>query len=239
MQGLPGTLSVVATPIGNLEDITLRAIRVLREADTVACEDTRTTRTLLARYEITTPTVSFHAHSGEKGFSKIIGLLEAGKHVALVSDAGTPGVSDPGQELVSVVRERLPEAKIETIPGASALPAALAVSGLRAATFTFYGFLPLKKGRETIMKEIAQAKRASVFYESPHRIHKSVNLLVTFLEKGEESGVEISDRRVGIFRELTKMYEESFVGTPREALGYLESDPNHQRGEFVVIVEGK
>ncbi len=238
MEAGKGKLSVVATPIGNLEDITLRALRVLKEADVVACEDTRTSGKLLSHFEIHTPTVSFHTHSGEKGFAKIISLLEEGKHVALISDAGTPGVSDPGQELVSVVRERLPDSKIETIPGPSALSATLSIAGMRAASFVFYGFLPLKKGRETIMKEIAASKRASVFYESPHRIHKSVNLLITFLHK-EEEGSEISDRRVGIFRELTKLHEDSFVGTPAEALNYLESDSNHQRGEFVVVVEGK
>lgn len=235
--GSQGKLSVVATPIGNLEDITLRALRVLKEADVVACEDTRNTKKLLTHYDIHTPTVAFHAHSGEKGFAKIIEFLQEGKHVALVSDAGTPGVSDPGLELVSVVRQELgSEAVIETIPGASALAAAISVAGMKAASFTFYGFLPVKKGREKIMKEIAASPRAAVFYESPHRIHKSVNLLITFLEEG---GGEISGRRVGIFRELTKLYEDSFVGTPREALNYLESDENHQRGEFVVVVEGK
>lgn len=240
---MQGKLSIAATPIGNLEDITLRALRLFKEADVIACEDTRETRKLLSRFEIATPTVSFHANSGEAGFSKIISLLEEGKHVCLVSDAGTPGVSDPGQELVSVVRERLGEqVKIEAVPGASALPAALSVAGLRASTFTFYGFLPLKKGKETIMKEIAASERASVFYESPHRIHKSVKLLITFLgqEREEISAKRGSNvRRVGIFRELTKLHEESFVGSPEEALRYLESDPNHQRGEFVVIVEGK
>jgi 16S rRNA (cytidine1402-2'-O)-methyltransferase len=233
--GKKGKLSVVATPIGNLEDITLRALRFLKEADVVACEDTRNTKKLLTHFAIGTPLVSFHANSGEAGFSKIVSLLEEGKHVCLVSDAGTPGVSDPGQELVSVVRERLGEdAVIEAVPGASALAAALSVAGMRAASFTFYGFLPLKKGREKLMKEIAASARASVFYESPHRIHKSVKLLITFSEEGGG----ISDRRVGIFRELTKLHEESFVGTPSEALFYLESDANHQRGEFVVIVEG-
>lgn len=230
-----GKLSVVATPIGNLEDITLRALRLLKEADVVACEDTRNTKKLLTHFAIGTSLVSFHANSGEAGFSKIVSLLEEGKHVCLVSDAGTPGVSDPGQELVSVVRERLGEnAVIEAIPGASALATALSVAGMRAASFTFYGFLPLKKGREKLMKEIVASPRASVFYESPHRIHKSVKLLITFLEEGGG----ISGRRVGIFRELTKLHEESFVGTPSEALFYLESDANHQRGEFVVIVEG-
>jgi 16S rRNA (cytidine1402-2'-O)-methyltransferase len=178
-----------------------------------------------------------------------------------VSDAGTPGVSDPGQELVSVVRERFSkqdrlgenvlgatrgtfregdpaELVIEAVPGPSALAAAISVAGMRAASFTFYGFLPLKKGRETIMKEIANSPRASVFYESPHRIHKSVKLLITFLHAREEEGGEISGRRVGIFRELTKLHEDSFVGSPSGALNYLESDPNHQRGEFVVVVEG-
>jgi 16S rRNA (cytidine1402-2'-O)-methyltransferase len=235
-----GTLSVVATPIGNLEDITLRALRVLKECDVIACEDTRETRKLLTRFEIATPTVSFHANSGDAGFSKIIHSLSEGKHVSLVCDAGTPGVSDPGQELVSNVREALGESvKIETIPGASALPAALSIAGLRAASFTFYGFLPLKKGREKIVREIVASTRASVVYESPHRIHKFVKLLITFMKKEEESGGEISGRRVGILRELTKLHEEVFVGMPEEVLQYLESDPNHQRGEFVVIIEGK
>ncbi len=254
-----GTLYVVATPIGNLEDITLRALRILKEADVVACEDTRTTGKLLAHYEIHTPTVSFHANSGEKGFAKILTLLEEGKRVALVCDAGTPGVSDPGQELVSVLRERLGgEVRIETIPGASALPAALSIAGMRAASFTFYGFLPLKKGREKLIKEIVASERASVFYESPHRILKTVKSFITFLEQKEQEsgepavygqapeGVSISgrrtvdnSRRLGLFRELTKLHEQSFVGSPRDVLAYLEADTNHQRGEFVVIVEGR
>ena len=234
-----GKLSVVATPIGNLEDITLRALRMLKEADVVACEDTRMTGKLLSHFDIHTPTVSFHANSGKAGFSKIVGLLKDGKHVALVCDAGTPGVSDPGLELVSVVREELgEEARVETVPGPSALAAALSIAGMRAASFTFYGFLPLKKGREKLFKEMAASSRASIFYESPHRIHKSIDLLITFLKAREEEGGEISGRRVGIFRELTKLHEEAFVGTPSEAIRYLEADPNHQRGEFVVVVEG-
>ncbi len=144
-------LSVVATPIGNLKDITLRALEVFKEADVIACEDTRVTKKLLSHYDIHTQTVAFHANSGAKGFEKIIQLLEEGKHVVLVSDAGTPGVSDPGLELVSVVRERIADMTIEAIPGASALAAALSIAGLRAASFTFYGFLPLKKGRENLV----------------------------------------------------------------------------------------
>jgi 16S rRNA (cytidine1402-2'-O)-methyltransferase len=130
-------LSMVATPIGNLEDVTLRALRTLKEADIVACEDTRVTKKLLSHFDIHTPTRSFHANSGQKGFDKIIELLEEGKHVALVSDAGTPGVSDPGLELVSVVRTRLPDVTIESIPGASSLAAALAIAGLRVPSFVF------------------------------------------------------------------------------------------------------
>ncbi|MES2006702.1 MAG: SAM-dependent methyltransferase, partial [Patescibacteria group bacterium] len=135
-----GKLSVVATPIGNLEDITLRALRILKEADVVACEDTRTSKKLLSHFDIHTPTIAFHAHSGKAGFEKIISLLREGKHVSLVCDAGTPGVSDPGLELVSVIREELgSEVAIETIPGPSALAAALSIAGMRAASFTFYG----------------------------------------------------------------------------------------------------
>jgi 16S rRNA (cytidine1402-2'-O)-methyltransferase len=223
-----GRLSVVATPIGNLEDITLRALRILKEAHVVACEDTRMTKKLLSHFDIHTQTITFNANSGERGFDKIAELLEAGNHVALVSDAGTPGISDPGLELVSIIRERLPEVKIETIPGPSALAAALAIAGLRAPSFTFYGFLPQKKGRETLFKEIAGAERASVFYESPHRIIKTLEALVALLP---------NERRIGIFRELTKIYEEAVVGSPEEVLKHFYENEEKQRGEFVVIVE--
>ncbi len=213
-----GKLSVVATPIGNLEDMTLRALRVLKEADFVACEDTRNTRKLLSHFDIHTPAIAD---------SKVLGLLAQGKHVALVSDAGTPGVSDPGNEVVWRAREQ--GAHIETIPGASALPAALAIAGLRAHTFTFYGFLPIKKGREKLFKEIGETKRASIFYESPHRIMKALESLAKVAPT----------RRVGLYRELTKLYEESLIGTPQELHDTLTEDPNKQRGEFVVIVEGE
>lgn len=221
-------LSVVATPIGNLEDITLRALRTLREADVIACEDTRVTKKLLSHFDIHTPTLSFHANSGEKGFEKIVTLLEAGKHVALVSDAGTPGLSDPGLELVSVIRERCgKDVIIEAIPGPSALAAALSIAGLRAPSFIFYGFLPLKKGRETLFKEIAASERASIFYESPHRIMKTLESLVR----------TVPYRRMGVFRELTKMYEQSIIGTSAEILAYFKEHEDKQRGEFVVIIE--
>ena len=229
-EGNQGILSVVATPIGNLEDITLRAIRILKEADIIACEDTRTSKKLLIHFDVRTPQTSFHAHSGEKGFTKILSLLQEGKKVALICDAGTPGISDPGLELVSIVRESLPQVKIETIPGASALAAALSIAGLRAQTFIFYGFLPLKKGRETLFKTIAEHEQASIFYESPHRILKALTSLQKFLSP---------DRRVGVFRELTKMYEDAQVGTAHELLGIFTADSQKQRGEFVVIVEAQ
>ena len=237
-----GKLSVVATPIGNLEDITLRALRVLKEADVVACEDTRVTKKLLSHFDIHTPTVSFHANSGERGFSKIIKLLDEGNHVALVSDAGTPGVSDPGLELVSVVREKFCrhlvstvdtkclQVEIEAVAGPSALAAALSVAGLRAPSFTFYGFLPQKKGRETLIKEMAHSPRASVFYESPHRILKALVMLQKLLP---------TTRRIGVFRELTKLYEEHTIGSADDVLAHFVEHQDRVRGEFVVIIEGE
>ncbi len=215
---MAGKLSVVATPIGNLEDVTLRALRILKEADVVACEDTRMTKKLLSHFDIHTPTVTL---------PKIPALLEQGKHVAVVSDAGTPGVSDPGQEIVSHARDA--GAAIEAIPGPSALAAALSVCGLRAATFVFYGFLPLKKGRQTLFKEIAANERASVFYESPHRIIKTLEALAEAMP----------ERRIGVYRELTKMYEEHRVGTAAQVCAYFKENEGKQRGEFVVLVEGE
>ncbi len=210
-------LSVVATPIGNLEDITLRALRVLKEADVVCCEDTRVTKKLLSHFDIHTPTATL---------TRVLSLLEQGKHVALVSDAGTPGVSDPGLEIVSKARDQ--GAEIEVIPGASALAAALSIAGLRAPTFTFYGFLPTKKGRETLFKEIASNERASIFYESPHRIMKALDALQKHMD---------NPRKVGLFRELTKFYEDHIIGTPAELIEILTQDINKQKGEFVVVVE--
>lgn len=224
-------LSVVATPIGNLEDITLRALRTLKEADVILCEDTRVTRKLLARYEIATHTVSYHSHSGGAKVDKIKTFLEEGKHVALVSDAGTPGVSDPGSELISKLREEFgEELTIEAIPGPSALTSALSIAGMKVPSFVFYGFLPLKKGRETILKAIASDERASVFYESPHRITKALDALAKLLPE---------ERRVGIFRELTKMHEQSLVGSASEMAQYFKDNGDRERGEFVVIVEAE
>ena len=185
---------VVGTPIGNLEDITLRALRIFKEVDLVLCEDTRVTKRLFERHAVNTPTMSYHAHSTLAKIDTIIAMLEEGKNLALVSDAGTPGISDPGSLLVSKIREyfsgenRFAEdgatknisekVKIESVPGASALTAALSIAGVPIHEFTFLGFLPHKKGRETLFKEIAASERAVVFYESPHRIEKALESLV-------------------------------------------------------------
>ena len=218
------TLYVVATPIGNLEDITLRALRVLAEVDVVFCEDTRTTRVLLERYKIKTMTESFHARSPLSKIDHIIELLESGKNLALVSDAGTPGISDPGMFLVAEVRRRLPLTAIVAIPGASALTVAISIAGKPLHEFVFLGFLPHKKGRQTLFTEIRASEKPYVFYESPHRIEKTLEAL-----KG-------SGKTVTILRELTKIYESYVSGTAEEVLKTFRDNPETLRGEFVVIV---
>jgi 16S rRNA (cytidine1402-2'-O)-methyltransferase len=220
-------LSIVATPIGNLEDLTLRALRVLRECDVILCEDTRVTRKLLQKYEIEKPTISYHQHSGAMKAEKIFELLEEGKHLALVTDAGTPGVSDPGSELVRAVRERFGGAvSIVAVPGPSALAAAISIAGAPAAEFLFLGFLPHKKGRQTLFREIAASERTAVFYESPHRIIRSLEALAELAP----------EKQITIARELTKIHEEVLQGTAQELLRLLQDDPQKQRGEFVVLV---
>src|SRR3989339_1337007 len=225
------TLSIIATPIGNIEDITLRALRVLKEADLVLCEDTRTTAKLLQKYEIKVPTMSYHTHSKLAKVDKIFALLEEGKNLALVSDAGTPCISDPGVLLVAQVRARFGDAvSISPIPGPSALITALSAAGISVAEFTFLGFLPHKKGRETLFKEIAESRRVMVFYESPHRIEKALESLEKFC--GAERGVIVA-------RELTKIHEEFVRGTATEVRAHFTQNPDRVRGEFVVIVEGR
>ncbi|MEI6042221.1 MAG: 16S rRNA (cytidine(1402)-2'-O)-methyltransferase [bacterium] len=227
------TLYVVGTPIGNLEDITMRAIRVLGEVDLILCEDTRTSRTLLNKYEIKTATMSFHTHSGLAKIDKIIEMLKEGKDLALITDAGTPAISDPGSLLVSKVREVLgDDVEIKAVPGPSALTAALSIVGLPDHQFTFIGFLPHKKGRETLFNKIAEAKKESfVFYESTHRIEKTLESLKEYFEKSETP-----NRKIYLARELTKMFEECAVGTAEELIDRIKLDSNKLRGEFVVIV---
>lgn len=219
---------VVGTPIGNLEDITYRAVRILGEVDLVLCEDTRVTRNLLSKYNIGTPTFSYPSdnQATDTKFEKIIAMIEEGKTLALVSDAGTPAISDPGSVLVEKIRTAIPDAEIISIPGPSALTAAVSISGLPISDFTFLGFLPHKKGRETLFREIAASERATVFYESPHRIIKSLESLERFAP----------NKKVTIARELTKVFEQMVVGSPAELLKYFAENDDKVRGEFVVIV---
>ncbi len=228
------TFSVIATPIGNLEDITLRALKVLGSADLILCEDTRMTKRLLDRHSINAKTLSYHAHSKISRVEEVISLLKEGKNIALVSDAGTPGISDPGSELVRRIREEMKneilsgELKIESVPGPSALTAALSIAGVPCADFVFLGFLPHKKGRETLFKEISVSERTMVFYESPHRILKTLESL--------ESHLKDTTKKVVICRELTKIFEEVVSGSAEEVKKYFQSHTDKVRGEFVVIV---
>lgn len=217
-----GKLYIVATPIGNLSDITFRALETLKSVDVIACEDTRHTLQLLNHFEIKKSLVSYHGHSGRAKIEKILELISEGKDVALVSDAGTPGISDPGEPLIRAAIE----AKIEIvpIPGPSAAITALSISGLSTAEFVFIGFLPHKKGRQTKLKEIAEEKRTMVLYESPYRIKKLMGELLEYA----------GDREICVARELTKKFEETYRGKISEILPKIK-----EKGEFVVILEGK
>ena len=217
---------IVATPIGNMGDITFRAVETLKNVDLILCEDTRVTKKILNKFEINKPTMSYHAQSNLAKTDKIFEFLKEGKDLALVSDAGTPGISDPGTMLVSKIKEEMPEVTVIPIPGPTALITALSGSGLPTHEFTFLGFLPHKKGRETLFKEMAESKRTVAFYESPHRILKTLESLVKFCP----------DKKVCVARELTKIYEEFKTGSPEEVLEYYLENKEKQRGEFVVIV---
>ncbi|MFM2374226.1 MAG: uroporphyrin-III C/tetrapyrrole (Corrin/Porphyrin) methyltransferase, rRNA [Candidatus Parcubacteria bacterium] len=221
-----GTLSIVATPIGNLEDITLRALRILKESDVVFCEDTRMTGKLLSHYDIHTKTLRCDANKEAVCAQAVIARLEAGERVAYVTDAGTPGMSDPGAYLVSRVREALPSATIEAIPGASSLTAALSIAGITEHSFRFLGFFPHKKGRQTLFKEIAASEEPVLFLESTHRIMKTLESLAEYAPL----------KKVTLCRELTKKFEEVAIGTAVELLHALTERPERQKGEFVVMV---
>ncbi len=226
-----GNLFVAATPIGNLEDISLRALRILREADYVLCEDTRTTRQLLQKYGIKTASISYHQHSGLGKIDQLIRYLDEGKNLVLVSDAGTPGISDPGSLLVAAARQAYgEELKVIPLPGASAVIAALSVSGWPADRFTFFGFLPHKKGRQTMIKEVLRSPYPAVFYESKHRLIKCLSELDLF---SQELNFKIE---VMLGRELTKMFESFYFGQPADLVARLAEDLDMQKGEFVVLV---
>ncbi len=218
---MTGKIYIVATPIGNLSDITLRALEVLKSVDFVASEDTRVSKKLLDSYEIKTRLVSYHQHSGRRKIDFFIRELRKGRTIALISDAGTPGISDPGNELIAELADEFP---VIPVPGPSALLAGLSISGLPANRFCFLGFLPRKKGRRKIFQEIKEAKTTIAFYESPYRILKT-------LESLKDLGQE---RTVVVCRELTKKFETVYRGTSAELAGRLKAESI--KGEFLVIV---
>ncbi len=215
-------LYIVSTPIGNLEDITLRAIRTLKEVDYIAAEDTRHAKILLNKYEIKTQVLSYHSHSSNAKVDHIINLLNDGKTVALISDAGTPGISDPAYTLIRAAIEN--GITICPIPGPSAVLSALVMSGLPMNQFLYLGFIPLKKGRQTLLKELASEERTIVIYESPHRIQRTLKDLHEYL----------GDRNIAVCREITKIYEEAFRGKISEALEYFTK--KNPKGEFVLVI---
>lgn len=221
-----GKLYVVPTPIGNLEDMTLRAIRVLKEVDFVLAEDTRTSGKLLRHYEIGTPMQSHHMHNEHKMVNALVKRMEAGETMALISDAGTPAISDPGFLLTRACVENGIE--VECLPGATAFVPALVNSGLPNDKFVFEGFLPVKKGRQTRLKLLAEETRTIVFYESPHKLIKTLASFVEYFG---------GDRSVSVSRELTKLYEETIRGTVSEVLEHFDKNP--PKGEIVIVVEGK
>ena len=220
-------LYVTATPIGNLKDITLRALEVFKKADVVLCEDTRTTKKLLSAYDIHAHCIAYHKFSTDKELEKILDLFDVHEHVVLVSDAGTPAISDPGSFLIQKVREQKTNVSIQTIPGASALAAALSISGLPLSQFTFIGFLPHKKGRQKKLDEALSYSHTVVMYESTHRIIKLL----------EEIKLRQPERKIIICKELTKLHENVLMGTSDDLLDQFASQSSLQKGEFVVICE--
>ncbi len=223
---MSGKLYLVPTPIGNLEDMSFRAIRILKEVDLILAEDTRTSAPLLKYFGIDKKVFSHHQHNEHKSVTEIIRFLKEGRNIALISDAGTPAISDPGFLLV---RETIKnDLALECLPGATAFVPALVNSGLAADRFTFEGFLPVKKGRQTRMKELANEERTMIFYESPHR------LLKTLEEFSQHLGAE---RQASVSRELTKLFEETVRGTLNEIKIHFET--HTLKGEFVICVAGK
>ncbi|MFT4031715.1 MAG: 16S rRNA (cytidine(1402)-2'-O)-methyltransferase [Siphonobacter sp.] len=220
-------LFLVPTPIGNLDDITLRAVKVLQSVDAILAEDTRTTGQLLKHLGIQKQLMAHHAHNEHASAGGVIKMLQTGKSVALVSDAGTPGISDPGFLLV---RECLKNGlEVECLPGATAFVPALVNSGLPTDRFSFEGFLPQKKGRQTRLKKLVEVDQTMIFYESPHRIVKMLEQLVEVLGP---------DRQASVSRELTKVFEETVRGTLTEIIQYFSLHPDRVKGEFVVVVAG-
>ena len=221
-------LYLVPTPIGNLEDITLRAIRVLGEVDGILAEDTRNSGQLLKHLNISKPLYSHHAHNEHTGVPGVIKMLKEGKSLALISDAGTPGISDPDYLLVKACVDNGIE--VESLPGATAFVPALVNSGFPTDRFVYEGFLPHKKGRQTRWKALAEEERTIVLYESPHRLVKALEQIIEFIS---------ADRPVMVGRELSKMHEQMVRGTATEVLAYFTAHPDKVRGEIVIVIAGK
>jgi len=219
-------LYIVPTPIGNLEDMTLRAIKVLKEVDVILAEDTRTSGKLLKHFDIATPMQSHHMHNEHKVVENLVRRLKEGTTMALITDAGTPAISDPGFLLTrACVKNNI---DLECLPGATAFVPALVNSGLPNDKFIFEGFLPQKKGRQTRLKLLAEETRTMIFYESPHKLVKTLTQFVTYFG---------NDRKISVSRELTKLYEETLRGTVKEVLNHFENKA--PKGEFVIVVEGR
>ena len=220
-----GKLYLIPTPIGNLEDMTLRAIRILKEVDLILAEDTRTSAFLLKHFEIVNKMQSHHKFNEHKTLETVIGRIQSGETIALVSDAGTPGISDPGFLLV---RECIAQnIEVDCLPGATAFIPALVNSGLPNDRFCFEGFLPVKKGRKTRLEQLAEEKRTLVFYESPYRVLKTLNQFKEFMG---------GERRVSVSREISKLHEETIRGNLDEVISHFSV--NEPRGEFVIVLEG-
>lgn len=227
------TFYIVGTPIGNLDDMTYRAVRVLSEVDLILCEDVSNAHKLLKHYSIDTKCTNYFANSKLGKIDQIIDILKESKSVALISDAGMPTISDPGSLLVKKIYEAKDsglEVDIKVVPGPTALTAAFSLSGLTGGEFVFYGFLPNKKGRETIFKEIAESDKISIFYESVHRVEKCLQSLAKNLSQ---------DRSVVVCREITKMYEDTVRGDVNSIIDYFKNNKEKLRGEFVFIVDAK
>jgi len=219
-------LYLVPSPIGNLGDITYRAVEVLKNADVILCEDTRTSQVLLKHYNIQKPLTPYHQHNEHKVLAHLVEQLQAGKTFALLTDAGTPGISDPGFLLLrECLRNNVP---VECLPGATAFVPALVQSGIPSNRFVFEGFLPIKKGRQTAMKQLAEEERTIILYESPHRLVKTLQELATYLGP---------DREAAVCRELTKMFEETRKGTLQELAAHYEATA--PKGEIVMVIAGK
>jgi len=221
-----GKLYLVPTPIGNLEDMTLRAIRILKEVDLILAEDTRTSGKLLQHFEIGTPMQSHHMHNEHKTVDTLVRRLQAGEIMALISDAGTPAISDPGFLLTRACVEN--QIEVECLPGATAFVPALVNSGLPNDKFVFEGFLPIKKGRQTRLKLLAEEPRTMIFYESPHKLIKTLTDFVAYFG---------AERPLSVSRELTKLYEETLRGTAEDILKHFTKKP--PKGEIVIVVGGK